>query len=176
MFSGPIHERSISIKTIEADDKTLVIEGTLIDNRLCKTFIYLLSVVADPRIIHHISLRLELSLPKLTIKSAHIDMHEVPHEVCRDILSVGEKLVGISLFKGFNKNISALIGGQNGCLHLFNLLLSMRAAAFQGYFAFVSRILEDGSRRQLEIDKSILLNTCHVWSETGPFAELLMKS
>ena len=43
MHLGPIHQRTITIKAFEADNNTLVIEGTLIDDRFCKTYIYLLS-------------------------------------------------------------------------------------------------------------------------------------
>ncbi len=171
MHSGPIHQRTITINTFETDQDTLVIDGTLVDDRLCKTFIYLLSTFVDPKIVHHMSLKLELSLPTLTIKSAKMDMHEVPHEVCRNIYGIDDKLVGISIFKGFNKQVNQLMSGKNGCLHLFNLLLSMRAAAFQGLFTYLSRVQEDGSIRLRHIDESVLINTCHVWSESGPFVE-----
>jgi hypothetical protein len=170
MHSGPIHQRTIIINTFETDHDTLIIEGTLIDDRLCKTFIYLLSTIADPKIVHHIILRIEVSLPDLSITSVNTDMHEVPHEVCKDIHDIGDKLIGISLLNGFNSNISKLIGGKKGCLHLYNLLLSMRSAAFQGLFTYLSRVQEDGSLRQLDFDESLLVNTCHVWSESGPFA------
>ena len=176
MYPGPIHRRSITINTFEESDDVLVLDGTLIDDRLCKTFIYLLSKIVDSGTIHHINLRLELLLPDLIINSAVINMMEVPHAMCRDIQNSGDKLRGISIFKGFNKKITELIGGKNGCLHLFNLLLSMRAAAFQGYFTYVSRVLEDGSIRFVDIDRSAFLNTCHMWSESGPFAALLKSN
>jgi len=175
MHSDLIHQRTVTIKTFEIDDDTLVIEGNLIDDRLCKTFIYLLSTIVDPKIVHNITLKIVLSLPNLTINSVHMDMHEVPHEMCRDIHGIGDKLIGISLLEGFNNNVSRLIGGTNGCLHLYNLLLSMRTAAFQGFFTYCSRVQEDGSLRQVDFDESVIVNTCHVWSESGPFAEKLEK-
>jgi hypothetical protein len=175
MYSGPIHQRAITIKTFEIDDDSLVIEGTLIDDRLCKTFIYLLSQIVDPKTVHHIIVRMGLSVPDLIIRSINTDMHEVPHEACRDLIHVGDKLVGVSLTQGFNKNIKQVLGGINGCLHLYNLLLSMRSAAFQGFFAYCSRVQEDGSLRQPYFDESLIMNSCHVWSESGPFAPLLEK-
>ncbi len=173
MHSDPIHQRTITINTFETDHDTLLIEGNLIDNRLCKTFIYLLSTIVDPKIVHHIILRIEVSLPDLSITSFDMDMHEVPHEICKDIHDIGDNLIGISLLNGFNSNISKLIGGKKGCLHLYNLLLSMRSAAFQGLFTYLSRVQEDGSLRQMDFDPSLLVNTCHVWSESGPFAQQL---
>ena len=170
MHLGPIHQRTITIKTFEADNNTLVIEGTLIDDRFCKTYIYLLSTFVDPKIVHHIVLRIGLSVPDLIIKSVNVDMHEVPHELCRDIHDIGDRIIGISLLKGFNGNISKAIGGQKGCLHLYNLLLAMRSSAFQGLFTYLSRVLEDGSIRQLYFDESLIVNSCHVWSESGPLA------
>lgn len=173
MHLGPIHQRTITIKTFETDNNTLVIEGTLIDDRLCKTFIYLLSAFVDPKIVHHIIVRMEVSCPDLIIKSVNTNMHEIPHEVCRDINDYGDNLIGMSLLKGFNSNISQVLGGKKGCLHLYNLLLSMRSAAFQGFFTYLSRVQEDGSLRQLYFDESLLVNSCHVWSESGPFAPQL---
>ena len=175
MHSGPIHQRTITVKTFEIDDDTLAIEGNLIDDRLCKTFIYLLSRIVDPKIVHNITLKVVLSLPNLTINSAYLDMHEVPHEMCRDIHGIENNLIGISLLKGFNNNVNRLMGGKNGCLHLYNLLLSMRTAAFQGFFTYCSRVQEDGSLRQVPFDESVIVNTCHVWSESGPFAQELEK-
>ncbi len=173
MHLDPIHQRTITIKTFETDNNTLVIEGTLIDDRFCKTFIYLLSTFVDPKIVHHIILRIEVSVPDLIIKSVNTDMQEVPHELCRDIHDIGDKLIGISLLKGFSSNINKVIGGKKGCLHLYNLLLSMRSAAFQGFFTYSSRVQEDGSIRQLYFDESLIVNSCHVWSESGPFAPQL---
>jgi len=171
MHSGPIHKRSITIDTFELDDNTLVVEGTLIDDRLCRSFIYLLNAFVDPKIIHHMTVRMAISLPFLTIKSVHTEMHEVPHDACRAILDIGDKLVGISLLRKFNENTRDLIGGKNGCLHMHNLLTSMRAAAFQGVFTYYSRVQEDGSLRRMYFDESLLVNSCHVWSDSGPMIE-----
>lgn len=175
MESSPIHQRTITVNTFEIDDKTLVVEGTLVDDRLCKTYIRILSATVDPKIVHRISLKLHISVLTLTITQATMTMHEVPHAACRDIKDIGDKLVGVSLLKGFNKTVTQLISGKNGCLHLYNLLLSMRASAFQGFMTFLSRVLEDGSLRQYNIDESYLINTCHVWSESGQFAALLRE-
>ncbi len=175
MHSGPIQQRSITIKTFEVDDDILAIEGTLTDERLCKTYIYLLSAIVDPSTIHHITVRIMVSVPDLIIKSVHTDMHEVPSDVCRTIKDIGDKLVGLSLARGFINNIKRLLGGTNGCLHIYNLLLSMRSAAFQGFFTYCSRVQEDGSLRNLHFDESLLVNSCHLWSESGPFASRLKE-
>jgi hypothetical protein len=63
MHSGPIHERTITIKTFEKDDDSLIIEGNLIDDRFCKTFVYLLYVIVYPKKIYHIAVRMVVSLP-----------------------------------------------------------------------------------------------------------------
>ena len=173
MHSSPIHERTITVKTFEQDDETLVFEGTLIDNRLCKSFTYLLSKFIEPKTIHNISVRMTLSIPSLIIKSMNMDMHEVPHQACRDIINIGDKLIGVSLTRGFNDKIRQFLGGKNGCLHLYNLLISMRSTAFQGFYAYCSRVMEDGSLRKVDVDDSLIVNTCHVWSESGPFAQRL---
>jgi len=149
------------------------VEGTLIDDRLCKSFIYLLSTFVDPKTIHNITVRMCLSIPDLIIKSVNTGMHEVPHQACRDIINIGDKLIGVSLVRGFNDKIRQCLGGKNGCLHLYNLLISMRSTAFQGFYAYCSRVLEDGSLRKVDLDDSLILNTCHVWSESGPFAQRL---
>lgn len=49
----------------------------------------------------------------------------------------------------------------------------MNYAAFQGFFTYCYRVQEDGTLKELYVDESLLVNSCHVWSESGPFAPRL---
>ncbi len=175
MHSGPIHERTITVKTFEQEDETLLVEGTLVDDRLCKSYTYLRSALWDPRTIHNITAKMCISIPDLIIKFVNTDMHEVPHQACRDIIHIGDKFIGVSLVRGFNDKIRQVLGGKSGCIHLYNLLISMRSAAFQGFYSYCFRVLEDGSFRKVDVDDSLIVNSCHVWRESGPFAQRLKE-
>ncbi len=173
MHSRLIHERTINIKVFETGEDKILIEGTLTDERLCPTFIYLLSRIADPMIVHNITVRVGLSLPDLTIESIETDMNQVPAEMCKGAKDTCYKLVGVSMLRGFNRKLKELTGGVNGCVHLNNLLLSIGACAYQGSYTYYRRVQEDGTLRKVHLDDSLLVNSCHVWKESGPFASQL---
>jgi len=77
-----IHERTIRIRTFETDENKILIEGNLIDERLCRTFTFPLSRISEPKIIHNMTARVELSLPDTIIESISADMAQVPDELC----------------------------------------------------------------------------------------------
>lgn len=171
----PIHERTIKIKTFETGEDRIVIEGTLIDERLCPTFAYLVSGIIDPKIVHNFTINIELSLPDLIIRSVNTNMTEVPAEVCRGAKDACDKLVGVSLLRGFKRTVKKLMGGVNGCVHLNTLLLSIGAYAFQGSHTHYHRVQEHGRLKEIYLDESLVVNSCHVWKESGPFAPRLKE-
>ena len=171
----PIHERTIKIKTFEMGEDRILIEGTLIDERFCPTFAYLISRIIGPKIVHNITVGIELSLPDLVIRSVNTNMTEVPAEVCKGAKDACDKLVGVSLLRGFKRTVKKLMGGVNGCLHLNTLLLSIGAYAFQGSHAYYHRVQDNGRLREIHLDESIVVNSCHVWKESGPFAPRLKE-
>ncbi|MDD5234439.1 MAG: DUF2889 domain-containing protein [Syntrophales bacterium] len=127
----------------------------------------------DPGIVHHIIVRLVLSLPKLIIESAEAEMPSVPVDMCRDMEEVAGKLVGLRLTRGFKDRLTEILGGKNGCIHMNNLIQFMANAAIQGSYTYYSWLREDGRLKQHDFDASLIVNSCHIWREDGPLAPRL---
>ena len=168
-----IHERGASVKVFEIGVDKILIEGILTDERFCPSFIYSLQRFIDPGIVHRIIVKMVLSLPKLIIESAEADMLAVPMEMCKEVKDVVSKLVGIPLTRGFRENVRKSLGGKNGCIHMNNLLLFMSTAAIQGSYTYYNRVREDGRLKRADFDGSLIINSCHLWREGGPFAQRL---
>jgi hypothetical protein len=170
-----IHERGASVKTFELEENKILIEGTLTDERFCRSFIYSLQRRVDPGVIHRITVRMMLSLPKLIIESAEAEMPAVPVGMCREIKDVVHKLIGLRLTRGFKDKVKELFGGRNGCIHMTNLILFMSSAAIQGSYTYYNRVREDGRLKYPDFDDSLIINSCHVWMEEGPFVARLKE-
>lgn len=170
-----IHERSALVKIFEIGEDKILIEGTLTDERFCQSFIYSLEQFINPGVVHRIIVRMTLSLPELIIESADAEMPAVPVEMCREVRDTVNKLVGLQMKRGFKDNVRNIIGGKSGCIHMMNLILFMSTAAIQGSYTYYNRVREDGRLKRADFDGSLIVNSCHVWREEGPFAQRLEK-
>ncbi|MFB3926497.1 MAG: DUF2889 domain-containing protein [Syntrophales bacterium] len=170
-----IHERAASVKIYEIGEDRILIEGALTDERLCRSFIYTLQRLVNPGIVHHIIVRLVLSLPRLIIESAEAEMPSVPADMCREMEEVVEKLVGLRLTRGFKDRLNEILGGRNGCIHMNNLIQFMSTAAVQGSYTYYNRLREDGRLKQPDFDSSLIVNSCYIWRDDGPFAPRLAQ-
>jgi hypothetical protein len=170
-----IHTRNITVNTYEVGDNRLMIEGILKDDRFFPSYFYSAKRHIDPGAIHHIIIRMNISLPEIEITGAEAEMAAVPNDICREVENLVEKLVGLRIKRGFTQKIRTLIGGTNGCLHMANLIISMGSAAIQGQWAYYSRNREGHTVRVPEVDLSLLLNSCWLWRENGPYYSRIIE-
>lgn len=169
-----IHERSASVQIFEIGENKILIKGTLTDERFHHSLrLYSRQKLVPPGVVHRIIVTMVLSLPKLIIESAEAEMPAVPVELCRDIKGVVNKLVGLRLVRGFKDKMKDLLGGKKGCIHMNHLILFMSAAAIQGSYTYYNRMRENERLKPPDFDGSLIVNSCHVWKEEGPFAPQL---
>ena len=169
------HTRTIQVNCYETDESSLIVEGYLLDERLFPYLIHALNERHEAGPMHHFIVTMELSIPGMKILSLKTQMPVTPDAGCRDISEVMQTLVGRSIRPGFTNEVRGVIGKEAGCLHLTQLILAMGSAAVQGLWTVYSR--ERGGRRPPfpEIDSSILLNSCYMWRENGPFVEKVRR-
>lgn len=170
-----IHTRTIEVKCYETDENSLIVEGYLLDERLFPYLIHALNERRDAGPMHHFVVTMGLSIPGMKILSLKTQMPVTPDDGCSDISGVMQTLVGRCIRPGFTNEVRGVIGKEAGCLHLTQLILAMSSAAVQGLWTVFSR--ERGGQRSPfpEIDPSILLNSCHMWRQNGPFVEKVRK-
>jgi len=165
-----IHERDITIRCYELDERKLLVEGTLTDERFFPFMFYTTKEYHDPSVVHKMVVSLTLSLPKLDILSVDVEMPITPMKECSEILSSLQKLKGMSIAAGFTGAVRKLFGKTEGCLHLNNLIISMGSAAIQGLWSYSSRVRE-GRVSKPKTDQSLILDSCWLWRKDGPIAD-----
>jgi len=163
-----IHTRTITVTTHETGPDTLLIEGTLRDDRHAPFFSYTAGEFVDPGAVHHIVVKFTVSLPGLEITSAEAELETAPTERCRETHSVVENLVGLKIMPGFTQKTVEVLGGIKGCIHLTNLIQSMASAAVQGQWAYYSMKRDDRTLEMPKFDPSLIVNSCWLWREDGP--------
>lgn len=170
-----VHTRTIQVKCYETDENSLVVEGYLLDERLFPYLIHALNERRDAGPMHHFVVTMELSVPGMKILSLETRMPVTPDAACRDISEAMQGLVGRSIRPGFTNEVMGLIGREAGCLHLTQLILAMGSAAVQGLWTVFSR--ERGGKRPPlpRTDLSMLMNSCYMWRENGPFLEKIRQ-
>lgn len=168
--------RNISVNAFEKEDgKSFVLTGTLKDERLLPFRHYLTGAMRDPGVIHDMTIEIEISLPELQVISARTRMDSVPNEECLLISGCVEKIVGLSIKRGFTKKVRDLLGESRGCLHLTNLILVMASAAAQALWAFYGSRKKPEDVQYRDLDEDLLVNSCWLWREEGPYAAKLRR-
>ncbi|MBI9082178.1 MAG: DUF2889 domain-containing protein [Desulfobacterales bacterium] len=161
-----VHTRKIDMRTFETGPGAIVVEGTLIDDRLYATY-PMSGERRPPGVVHHMTIRMHVVGPDLTIEAIEVAMPAVPREECRETQSSLDRLLGMRIAAGFTEKVKAQIGGAAGCTHLTALLLAMAPAAVQGFWAAISQKAMDPA---LYGDRAVtfLTDTCRVWRRDGP--------
>ena len=162
----PVHTRHIDIRTFDLGTGAIVVEGTLKDDRLFATY-PMTGERRPPGTVHHMTLRMRVTGPEMTIDAVDTDLAAVPRDGCPEAASSLEKIVGLRIAAGFTERVKAQIGGARGCTHLVALLLAMAPAAVQGFWSAVSTEPVDPA---VYGEKALVLltDTCRVWRRNGP--------
>ncbi len=171
-----IHGRDIRVQCFETDENTIIVEGSLQDERFFPCRILSTGEMRGPGVFHHMTAVMEVSLPDLTVLSVTADMPIIPTPICGQIVHSAQKVVGLQIKHGFTDTVRLLIGYTEGCVHLMNLILAMASAAIQGAGAYFTRTRETSlpaGPATAAMDGSVLVNTCWLWREDGPLMQLL---
>lgn len=73
---------------------------------------------------HNIRIQLITEIATRTITSASVEMVKTPFEACRQALPNVEKLKGLKIERGFAKKMRKIVGGNTGCTHIVELMLT----------------------------------------------------
>ena len=165
---NPFHSRSIEMKTYALDDDTILVEGWLREDRFAPVYA-LTGEKIEPGPVHHMVIWLKLGGTPPTILDAEAEMVHVPLEFCRSTLERIQDVIGLEIRAGFKKKVRAVMGGEQGCVHLTHLLTVISQAAFQGHVAHKRRNRQP-LPESLEAVEGLdaLLGSCRAWRREGP--------
>ena len=100
-----------------------------------------------------------------------MDSH--PYSICPEIIPNFKELIGITIGKGFRKNVYSKVGGIKGCTHLVELLFPIATTAFQTIYSY--KLNKNKYKRQINKSAPSLINSCHSWSENNEVIKNLLK-
>ena len=124
---------------------------------------------------------LALTFPGMEIIEASVKMNVTPHMACSKIEPDYQKLVGLSIARGFSRNVKDLFGRSDGCTHLGALLQAMAPVAVQSSWSMRALSSSGVSIEALpDIDAkrqalAFNINTCHIWDEDGEQVQAVLS-
>ena len=169
-----LHTRNIEVTTYDYDGQRIIVEGFLKDDFPQES--HMITGETFPSgVIHHMAIRLLINCSNLLIEDVDVDLISVPREVCRETINCLAPIKGLTITKGFTSKVKKMAGGNKGCSHLVELLLSMAPAVFQGFGAHQSQKPSAFDSDQAKMIFQFIVNTCRVWHEDGYFVEMFKK-
>ena len=126
----PVHVRTIRVEIARAGEHELEITATLVDERPSDNPRWF--GAEPPRVIHDMRLGLRVRHPDLVITEARSEMASHPYTICPDALPPLQQLVGLSISRGFTREVNERFGRQRGCAHFTALIHAVAPAVRQG--------------------------------------------
>ena len=167
----PIHTRTLVLNGYRRADGPWDIEGHLTDVKAYgfKTEDRGQLEPGDP--VHDMWLRLTVD-DTLTVQAVEAVTDKSPYGACGSITHAFQRLVGLSIAKGWTRAVRERLGGVHGCTHLVELLGPLGTTAFQTIYPVLGRerarkAKEEGREADLRRQRPVLLNTCHMFASDG---------
>ncbi len=171
-----LHDREYRVRAFRVAADRVLIRGAVRDQKPPGLY---LDVDPDPLTIHHMQVDIEVSYPSMEIVAAQVHMETHPNIECTRIEPHYEKLVGLSIARGFTHKVRELFGGPRACTHTTALLQAMAPVAIQCMWSMRASDANraDAGHPDHDADHGtrvpmtrsdmwkVNLNTCHVWAE-----------
>ncbi len=127
----PIHTRTIDCRGYQRDDGLWDIEGHLTD---AKAFHWRrregMADLPAGEPVHDMWIRITIDLD-MKIHAAIAATNASPYRTCGDITPNFSALQGRTIKRGWTKELQGVVGGPNGCAHMWELLGRVAAVAYQ---------------------------------------------
>lgn len=177
---GKLHDREYGVQSWAIDDRRILLRGAVRDVKPPGLYV---PGDTEPMVIHHMVVDLTVDLPTMVIEAVNVVFEMHPHEYCPNITPHYDKLIGLSISRGFTHKVRELFGGPRGCTHTTALLQAMAPVAVQSTWSMRLHV----GRRRIEAGatptpptpeqyRAMLaqnLNTCHVWDEEGEHVAMI---
>ena len=175
-----LHTRNYEVRSFRVNDNTVLLVGAVRDVKPAGLYV---EGDPEPLVIHHMVVNLEVRFPSMEITSAKVVFEDHPQTICPGITPHYEKLIGLSIARGFTHKVRELFGGPRGCTHVTALLQAMAPVANQSRFSMsisAGRSTPVEQRTPLTSEQRGLLfagnvNTCHVWDAEGEHVQGLAR-
>lgn len=112
---------------------------------------------------HEIETYLVFEPATKTILESQAKMYKIPFDICPETCAKMDRLVGLALQPGISKIVRELIGNNQGCAHLTDLVLDSLRVVFQatGFCLFQTELPFE---ERLEKIKAANIGICYTYS------------
>jgi hypothetical protein len=172
-----IHDREYRVRAFRVAADRVLIRGAVRDQKPAGLYF---ADDPDPLTIHHMMIDIEVEYPSFEIVAASTVLDVHPHGACQNIVGHYDKLVGLSIARGFTHKVRELFGGPRGCTHTTMLIQAMAPVAMQCIWSL--RAADSGQDASPDTVTAgdgvperaapaqdqmwrVNLNSCHVWAE-----------
>lgn len=164
----PVHTRSIVCRGFRRRDGLIDIEGRFIDTRPFAYDSEWRGHCLAGAALHHMQLRLTVDA-KRVIHALESAMPATPYSGCTEVNPNFQRLVGLSIGRGFRQALRERLGGIEGCTHVLALLDAMAAAAVQTFSSNWNAPRPAGTPAPIRIwNFDAMVDSCYSYRNDGP--------
>jgi hypothetical protein len=162
-----IHTRTVDCRGYRRDDGLWDIEGHITDVKTYDFGNHFRGTIAAGTPVHDMWVRLTID-DKLVIHAVDAVTEASPYPICPAAAANFQRLKGLRIYPGFQRQVRTLLGGTEGCTHLVELLVPLATTAYQTVFPYRERQRRQQASAQKAADKPArkphLIDTCHAFS------------
>lgn len=124
---------------------------------------------------HDMKSTVTINSDSLVILSAKVEMQAVPWDLCYEVLTKMDGLVGLKIQKGIKDQVKKILGGAQGCVHLLELTMDSITAMVQliDYFRMPKEMPYKDKMKQI---KEINQGICHTYNTLDRNPKLLKEN
>ena len=163
-----VHTRSIVCRSFRRDDGLVDVDGRFIDTRPYAYDSPWRGRCEPGSALHNMQLRLTLNRERVIVALVAA-MKSTPYEGCAEVAPNFQRLVGLSMARGFRKALREQLDGVAGCTHVLALLDAMAAAAVQSFASIANAPRQPGQPEPVRVFRlEALVDTCYSYRDGGP--------
>ena len=168
----PVHVREITCQGFRRRDGLWDIDAHLTDVKSYSFENDDRGTIAAGVPLHEMWMRLTIDSDYL-IHAVEAATDHSPFHLCPDVVPHFQRLVGLSIARGFKRAVRERLGGVEGCTHLVELLGPLATTAFQTLAPLLARerALKGGPPGAGAAGRPALLGTCHAFAPSSPVVE-----
>ena len=134
------------------------------------------TILKEGEPLHQMVVKITLDI-NMTIIDVSAETLSAPYDICTGANFKIKNLIGEQIGPGWKNRINKIIGNNEGCTHVRELLVSMATVAFQTIYGEKSRQSREAIRNNKpnpfpeKNGKPALLNTCFAFDERSEVTE-----
>ena len=158
----PVCTRSIVCRSFRRRDGLIDIDARFMDTRPFDYVSGFRGPCEAGSTLHHMQARVTLDRARCVVAVASA-MPATPYTGCPEVNPNFQRVVGLTIGRGFRKELRERLGGAEGCTHMLALVDAVAAAAIQAFASAANAPRAPGEQPAAKVWKiESLIDTC--WS------------